>query len=74
MCPLEPGIIQKKPCHRGMDIRGMYMSDDDALTELEESLIVCNTILSKTDSLIRALKDWDIKVSIRKTKSPFLSL
>ncbi len=44
-----------------MDIRGMHMNEDVTLTELEESLIVCNTILSKTDSLIRALKDWDVK-------------
>ena len=37
------------------------MTEDIVLTELEESLIVCNTILTKTDSLIRGLKDWEVE-------------
>jgi len=32
-----------------------------SFTELEKTLLVSNSILSKTDSLVRALKDWDVK-------------
>ena len=37
------------------------MEERIVFTDLEESFIICNTILSKINSLVPALKDWEIE-------------
>lgn len=37
------------------------MTDEGHLKKIEETFLVLNVILSKTDALVRALKDWKIK-------------